>query len=122
MWSVLSALFIQLVQKEFTMKNKTSMYLVAGTMALVGLVAGTATVMASAQTSTTTTTPPQTITTSSSNAKTIVDTPESPNDPADTDTGTKAHGHSPLGGDGRMGGRSRTQRLPIDPPAGRRGR
>ena len=90
MWSVLSALLIQLAQKEFTMKNKTSMYLVAGTMALVGLALGTATVMASAQTSTI----------PSSNAKTAVDTPESPNDPADTDTDTNEHGHAPLGGDG----------------------
>ena len=81
------------------MKKKTSMYLVAGTMALVGLVAGTATVMASAQTTTTTSTPVQTISTSSDNEKTTVDTPESPNDPADTDTG-KTHGHAPLGGDG----------------------
>ena len=97
MWSVLSALFIQLAQKEFTMKNKTSMYLVAGTMALVGLVAGTATVMASAQTGATSTQASQTIMNASS---TVKDTPESPNDPADNDTDTNEHGHAPLGGDG----------------------
>ena len=69
-------------------------------MALVGLVAGTATVMASAQTSGTITTPPQTSQTIANASDTEKDTPESPNDPADTDTGTKTHGHAPLGGDG----------------------
>ena len=100
MWSVLLALLIQLVQKEFTMKNKTSMYLVAGTMALVGLALGTATVMASAQTSTINTTPAQVSQAVVNASGTVKDTPESPNDPADTDTDTKTHGHAPLGGDG----------------------
>jgi hypothetical protein len=79
-------------------KNKASKYLLTGGMALTGLIAGLA-AMASAQVvSTTTTQAPQAAITSSSSAS--VDKPESPNDPADTDTGSKAQGHMPLGGDG----------------------
>jgi hypothetical protein len=78
------------------LKNKISASLIAGGMALVGLIAGVAT-MASAQ-SATTTNAPATVTSSTSSSQ--VDTPESPNDPADTATGSTMHGHAPLGGDG----------------------
>jgi len=72
------------------------MTLVAGVMALFGMIAGTA-VMASAQSAPSPTNTPAV--TSSTNSGTTVDTPESPNDPADSDTG-KTHAHAPLGGDG----------------------
>ena len=77
-------------------KNKTTTSILIGGMSLAGLAAGVAT-MASAQTLATTTTPNQ----GAYVVKTI-DAPESANDPADTDTGSKERGHSPLGGDGTV--------------------
>ncbi len=81
------------------LKNKVSASVIAGGMAVIGLIAGVAT-MASAQTSATTTNTPVVVTNANTTttATSAVDTPESANDPADT--GTKTHGHAPLGGDG----------------------
>src|SRR5438445_732090 len=79
------------------LKNKLSL-LLAGATALLGVVAGTAFV-ASAQSAPTSTNAPAAVT-SSAAANSTVDTPETANDPADTDTGTEKHGHMPLGNDG----------------------
>ena len=81
------------------LKNKLTLSLAALAMSLVGMVGGTA-LVASAQGASTTTNVPATITTTSTSATGAVDTPESANDPADIDTGSKTHGHAPLGGDG----------------------
>jgi hypothetical protein len=81
------------------LKNKATVVL-AGVMALVGMIGGTA-FMASAQTAVTTTnTPAVTTANTSGSTSSAVDKPESANDPADTDTGTKTQHHAPLGGDG----------------------
>ncbi|MDE1924903.1 MAG: hypothetical protein KGH79_01845 [Patescibacteria group bacterium] len=78
------------------LKNKLSVAVLAGAMALLGGVGGTA-LLASAQTATTTNAP-SAVTHSSSSVTGAADTPESANDPADT--GTEARHHAPLGGDG----------------------
>jgi hypothetical protein len=78
-------------------KDKMSKYLIGGAMAVVGLVAGIAT-MAAAQ-SATTTTAPATNTAVTTQTSQTVDTPE-PGDVPDATTGTKTHGHAPLGGYG----------------------
>ncbi len=78
------------------LKNKLSTTLLAGGMAVIGMIAGTA-FIASAQTSSTTTVAP---TTTSVNTQTTVDTPEA-GDVADVPgVAEKTHGHAPLGGDG----------------------
>jgi hypothetical protein len=78
------------------LKNKLRTSLLAGGMALVGMIGGTA-FMASAQTSATTTVTPAT---TSVTSQTTVDTPEA-GDVADVPgVAEKAHGHAPLGGDG----------------------
>jgi hypothetical protein len=78
------------------LKNKLYTTLLAGGMAVVGMIAGTA-FIASAQTSSTTAVTPAT---TSVTAQTTVDTPE-PGDVADVPgVAEKAHGHAPLGGDG----------------------
>lgn len=79
------------------LKNKV--LLLASAMALIGAAGGTA-LMASAQTSTTTNAPATVTTSTNTGSSSAVDTPESPNDPADTDTGSQAQHHAPLGGDG----------------------
>ncbi len=69
-------------------------------MALVGVIAGTAFIV-SAQSATTAANAPAVVTNPSNvGTPSAVDKPESPNDPADTDTGSKMHRHAPLGGDG----------------------
>jgi hypothetical protein len=80
------------------LKNKLAISALAGAMALVGMIGGTA-LMASAQTATTTTAPAA-VTNSSGSTTGAVDTPESANDPADTGTGSETQHHAPLGGDG----------------------
>jgi len=77
------------------LKNKVSMYLIVGGMALTGLLVGVATI-AGAQSVVTTTTPVDTAVMAQ-----IVDTPE-PGDVPDVPDATesKTHGHAPLGGDG----------------------
>ncbi len=79
------------------LKNKISTTLLAGGMAVIGMIAGTA-FIASAQTSSTTAVTPAT---TSVTAQTAVDTPE-PGDVADVPgvTESKTQGHAPLGGDG----------------------
>ena len=76
------------------LKNKATLA-IAGIMAVVGALGGTA-FIASAQSSTATNTAAAV---TSRVATNTVDTPESPNDPADTDMGT-TRGHRQLGGDG----------------------
>ena len=78
------------------LKNKLSTTLLAGGMAVIGMIGGTA-FMVSAQTSPTTT---GTHGATSVTAQTAVDTPE-PGDVADVvGVAEKGHGHAPLGGDG----------------------
>lgn len=70
------------------LKNKTTVA-IAGVMALVGMIGGTA-LMASAQTAPTTANTPAVTTTTtntSAQASSAVDTPENANDPADTNAG-----------------------------------
>src|SRR5882724_6427056 len=68
-------------------------------VAIFGIAIGSA-FMAKAQSVATNTNTPAIVTNSSNSLESAVDTPESVNDPADTDTGVKAHQHAPLGGDG----------------------
>ncbi len=75
-----------------------SKYLLTGGMALTGLVVGIGAI-ASAQTITNKATTIPVVQTANTSASTSVDTPESANDPADTDT-NETHAHAPLGGDG----------------------
>jgi hypothetical protein len=74
------------------LKNKLTLSIAGGAMALVGMIGGTA-LMASAQST------PAVVTTTTA-AASAVDTPESATDQADTTSGTDTHGHAPLGGDG----------------------
>ena len=77
---------------------KSKLALIAGGMTLLGAIGGTA-LMVSAQTAPTTTAPATVSASTSGGSASAVDTPESANDPADTDTNA-SHGHAPLGGDG----------------------
>lgn len=79
------------------LKNKLSAGILAGAALLAGALGGTA-LLASAQTATTSNTP--TVTSPTGSTQSAVDTPENANDPADTDTGSQAQHHAPLGGDG----------------------
>jgi hypothetical protein len=95
---ILTPLSALVKNKEYMSKNKIMLFVISALGLLgAGAIGGTA-LMASAQSATTA---PAVITTSTNTgASSSVDTPESTNDPADTDTGTKTHGHAPLGGDG----------------------
>ena len=98
--SFLLVLAITKLHSNHMPKNKLPTSLIAGGMAAVGLLAGIATI-ASAQSAATITTTPVPVS-SSANASTTatIDKPETANDPVDTDTGSKAERHAPLGGDG----------------------
>jgi hypothetical protein len=80
------------------LKNKLTLSIAAGWMALVGMIGGTALMASAASTATNT---PAVVTASNTVATSVADTPESANDVADTTTGgADMHGHAPLGGDG----------------------